>query len=158
MKTSNIIIALTMAVASIVLNNNCGRKTRPAALPENTAIQNSATKTSAANIDDLTKEQVVVPYVKRHGRLPDYYITKKEAREKGWIAAEGNLCDVLPGKAIGGDVFGNREASLPDKSGRTWYEADLNYNCGRRNADRLLFSSDGLIFVTYDHYKTFEKK
>lgn len=147
-----------MAVSGLVLYTNCGRKTQPAASPQIETVQNAATKTLTAAIDELTKEHVVVPYVKRHGKLPDYYITKKEARNKGWIAADGNLCDVLPGRAIGGDVFGNREGNLPARSGRTWYEADLNYNCGRRNADRLLFSSDGLVFVTYDHYKTFEKK
>lgn len=108
-------------------------------------------------IDELTKEAVVVPYVKEHQKLPDYYITKSEARRLGWIASEGNLCNVLPGKAIGGDVFTNREGSLPAGK-RKWFEADLNYNCGRRNADRLLFSSDGLIYITYDHYKTFQQR
>lgn len=110
------------------------------------------------NIDVLTSEEVVIAYVKKNGQLPGYYITKKRAREQGWIAAQGNLCDVLPGKAIGGDYFGNRERRLPDKKERIWYEADLNYNCGRRDADRLVFSNDGLIYVTYDHYKTFQKR
>jgi len=109
-------------------------------------------------VDALTKETVVVPYVKKNGRLPAYYITKQEARQQGWIAAEGNLCEVLPGRAIGGDHFSNREKTLPAKSGRKWFEADINYHCGRRNADRLLFSNDGLVFVTKDHYKTFEEK
>ncbi len=109
-------------------------------------------------VDELTNESVVVPYIKRTGRLPEYYITKREAREKGWIAARGNLCDVLPGRAIGGDVFSNREKQLPVKSGRKWFEADINYHCGRRNADRVLFSDDRLVFVTKDHYQTFEEK
>lgn len=109
-------------------------------------------------IDSLTREAIVVPYVKKHRQLPACYITKAEAREKGWDAASGNLCDVLPGRAIGGDVFGNREGGLPAAEKRKWFEADLNYKCGRRNADRLLYSSDGLIYVTYDHYKTFEQR
>jgi hypothetical protein len=109
-------------------------------------------------IDELTKEDVVLAYVKQNNRLPDYYITKREARKHGWNPAKGNLCDVLPGRAIGGDVFTNREGSLPDKPGRDWYEADLNYDCAHRNADRLLFSNDGLLFVTKDHYKTFVQK
>lgn len=109
-------------------------------------------------IETLTSEAVVVPYIKKTGQLPDYYITKQEARKRGWIASEGNLCQVAPGKAIGGDVFTNRQKALPLKSGRTWYEADLNYECGRRNADRVLFSSDRLVFVTKDHYQTFEEK
>lgn len=115
-------------------------------------------KQNTARVDALTKETVVIPYIKKNGRLPDYYITKQEARKKGWIASEGNLCTVLPGRAIGGDVFTNRQKALPVKSGRTWYEADLNYACGRRNADRVLFSNDRLVFVTTDHYKTFEEK
>ena len=112
----------------------------------------------AGKIDELTKEAVVLAYVKQNNHLPDYYITKKEARKRGWNPAEGNLCDVLPGKAIGGDIFTNREGQLPEKPGRTWYEADLNYHCAHRNADRLLFSNDGLLFVTKDHYKTFVQK
>lgn len=121
----------------------------------NSNIQN---KKQNRSIDELTKEAVVISYLKKNKKLPPYYITKNDARKYGWIAANGNLCNVLPGKAIGGDVFTNREGSLPKKKGRTWYEADLNYNCGRRNADRVLFSTDQLIFVTHDHYKTFKRK
>lgn len=109
-------------------------------------------------IDELTDESVVVPYVKEHGKLPPCYITKSEARAQGWDASEGNLCDVLPGRAIGGDRFSNREGNLPEKRGRIWHEADLNYHCGRRNSDRLLYSTDGLVYVTHNHYKTFEKQ
>ncbi len=111
-----------------------------------------------ARIDALTAENLVVPYVKENGRLPDYYITKADARKLGWVASRGNLCDVLPGRAIGGDVFGNREKKLPAKNGRKWFEGDLNYHCGRRNADRILFSNDGLVYVTNDHYKTMQKR
>jgi ribonuclease len=110
------------------------------------------------DIDELTKEAVVVPYVKQFHRLPRCYITKKYARKRGWDPAKGNLCEVLPGRAIGGDRFTNREGRLPEKPRRKWYEADLNYNCAHRNADRLLFSNDGLVFVTKDHYKTFAQQ
>lgn len=96
----------------------------------------------------------MVSYLQQHQRLPDYYVTKKQAREQGWDPRSGNLCAVLPGKAIGGDRFSNREGQLPSAGGRVWREADINYQCGRRGADRLLYSSDGLIFVTRDHYKT----
>ncbi|MDR2145028.1 MAG: hypothetical protein LBE91_01025 [Tannerella sp.] len=110
------------------------------------------------SIEQLTAENVVVEYVREHGKLPDYYITKSDAGKQGWEASKGNLCDILPGRAIGGDRFGNRERQLPDKKGRQYFEADLNYNCGNRGADRLIFSNDGLIFVTRDHYKTFIQK
>lgn len=107
---------------------------------------------------ELTKEEIVVAYLKEHRRLPNYYITKSEAQKRGWIASRGNLCEVLPGRAIGGDTFGNREQLLPVKSGRKYFEADINYNCGTRNADRLVFSNDNLIFITKDHYQTFQKQ
>lgn len=110
------------------------------------------------NIEELTKDEVVVKYVKEHGELPEYYITKSEARREGWNPGKGNLCEVLPGRAIGGDIWTNRQKSLPTKSGRKYYEADLNYNCGNRNADRIVFSNDGLVFVTFDHYRSFEEK
>lgn len=110
------------------------------------------------NIAKLTSTQLVVAFVKEHQRLPQYYITKNEARKLGWEPSEGNLCKALPGKAIGGDRFGNREGKLPKKQGRRYFEADLNYDCGRRGDDRLVFSNDGLIFVTTNHYKTFEQQ
>ncbi|MDR2385387.1 MAG: hypothetical protein LBD80_07005 [Tannerella sp.] len=125
---------------------------------ENTRFGNQETKQDGLSIDKLTAEDVVVEYVHMHNKLPDYYITKNEARNHGWNVSESNLCDVLPGHAIGGDRFGNHEKQLPDRKGRQYFEADLNYNCGKRGADRLIFSNDGLIFITHDHYNTFEEK
>lgn len=119
------------------------------------AITNVPTVAEGQSIDQLTQQKRVVSYLQQHQRLPDYYITKKQAREQGWDARNGNLCSVLPGKAIGGDRFSNREGQLPAARSRVWREADINYQCGRRGADRLLYSSDGLIFVTRDHYKNF---
>ena len=113
---------------------------------------------SSNQIDELTNDEIVVKYLKEHGELPDYYITKSEAKSLGWIPSKGNLCEVAPGKAIGGDIWTNRQKSLPTKSGRRYFEADLNYNCGNRNADRVVFSNDGLVFVTHDHYRNFEEK
>lgn len=52
-------------------------------------------------------------------------------------------------------VYQNENKHLPDKPDRIWYEADINYYEGKRNKHRLLWSNDGLIFVTYDHYETF---
>ena len=110
-----------------------------------------------ASIEEMTDAEVVINFIKKHGALPNYYITKNEARKKGWDPAKGNLCDVLPGKAIGGDHFGNFENRLPNKKGRKYKEADINYNCGHRQAKRLIFSNDGLIYTTDDHYNTFTK-
>ena len=111
---------------------------------------------SSGNIDELTEEKLVIDYVKANRKLPDYYITKGEARSQGWVASEGNLCDVLPGRAIGGDKFSNREKTLP--KGAQYFEADVNYNCGRRNADRIVFTKNGDVWLTHDHYKSFEKQ
>ena len=62
---------------------------------------------------------------------------------------------VLPGKSIGGDVFRNAEGKLPSSPGRTWFEADINYTSGFRGSDRIIYSNDGLIYKTTDHYNTF---
>lgn len=113
-------------------------------------------KNASTDIDKLTEENRVIQYVKKHRKLPPYYITKVEARKKGWIASEGNLCEVLPGKAIGGDKFGNREKNLP--IGETYYEADVNYHCGRRGSDRIVFTQKGIVYLTKNHYKTFQKQ
>ncbi len=110
------------------------------------------------SISELTDEKTVINYIKENNKLPEYYIKKNEARKLGWKPEQGNLCEVLPGKAIGGDKFGNRERKLPIKKGRNWFEADINYDCGRRDAQRLVYSNDGLIFITKDHYKTFQKQ
>ncbi len=72
-------------------------------------------------------------------------------------ADRGNLWDVTDEMSIGGDRFGNREGLLPDASGRKWYEADIDYDGGRRNAKRIVFSNDGLIYYTDDHYESFEQ-
>lgn len=125
---------------------------------QNVDVEPNLLDNEKLSISELTKEKRVVDYIKEHQQLPDYYITKSEARKKGWDASEGNLCDVLPGRAIGGDYFSNREKQLPSKNGRQYFEADINYNCGNRNTDRLVFSNDGLIFVTYNHYNSFQQK
>lgn len=117
--------------------------------------QSELTK-SGGHIDQLTEENTVIEYVKANHQLPDYYLTKGEARKKGWVASKGNLCDVLPGKAIGGDYFSNREKTLP--KGNKYYEADVNYNCGNRNADRIVFTKEGDVWLTKNHYKSFEKQ
>ena len=103
------------------------------------------------------EEVAVVRYLVEHGRLPDSYITKHQARDLGWDAAEGNLQDVAPGKSIGGDKFMNREGDLPSAAARQYFEADLNYHGGHRGPERLIYSNDGVVFVTRDHYHSFHQ-
>lgn len=105
----------------------------------------------------LTSFHGVADYIKKYNRLPDNFITKKYANKRGWNPSKGNLWAVAPGKSIGGDVFHNREKKLPVKRGRIWYEADINYQGGTRGKDRILFSSDGLIYKTEDHYRTYSR-
>lgn len=94
-------------------------------------------------------------YVALYGTLPNYYLTQAEATKLGWEKLLGNLTEALPGRVIGGDIFENRKHKLPDVPGRIWYEADFDYVSGYRNDCRLLYSNDGLLFVTYDHYMSF---
>lgn len=94
-------------------------------------------------------------FVVQHGVLPEYYLSSKEAQALGWNKLKGNLADVLPGRMIGGDIFENRKHKLPEAPGRIWYEADFDYAGGYRNNCRLVYSNDGLLFVTYDHYISF---
>lgn len=101
------------------------------------------------------KEQVAC-YLHRYGHLPSNYISKKEAERLGWDSKKGNLDEVAPGKSIGGNKFGNREGLLPEKKERTYYECDIDYNGGYRGGKRIVYSSDGLIYYTEDHYNSFE--
>lgn len=84
-----------------------------------------------------------------------YDITEDEATQLGWIPILANLASVAPGKMLTKGVYKNRDKRLPDALGRIWYEADINYSFGYRGGERILYSNDGLIFVTYDHYATF---
>ena len=98
----------------------------------------------------------VVLHLDRYGVLPDNYITKDEARELGWEG--GSVENYLDGAAIGGDRFGNREGLLPEASGRSYTECDIDTDGqSSRGAKRLVFSNDGLYFYTEDHYETFDE-
>ena len=99
-----------------------------------------------------TTPEDVAEYIHTFGTLPGNFLTKKEAQELGWNSSKGNLWDVAPGMSIGGDKFGNREGLLP--KGR-YKECDVNYEGGYRGAERLIFSEDGSIYYTNDHYKSF---
>lgn len=102
-----------------------------------------------------TSKDEVAAYVHTYGKLPPNYITKAEAMELGWEASEGNLWEVAEGKSIGGDRFFNREGKLPEEEGRVYYEADVNYEGGYRGPERIVYSNDGLVYYTPDHYETF---
>ena len=93
-------------------------------------------------------------YLYTYGYLPGNFITKNEARDLGWEG--GSVEDYAPGCAIGGDKFGNREGILPRADGRQYYECDIDTDGeNSRGAKRIVFSNDGLIYYTEDHYETF---
>jgi len=102
-----------------------------------------------------TSPEEVAAYLRTYNKLPSNFITKSEAQSLGWVSSEGNLWEVTDKKSIGGDRFGNREGRLPNKEGRIWYECDVNYNGGYRGEERIVYSNDGLIYYTNDHYETF---
>lgn len=100
-----------------------------------------------------SKEEVAL-YIHLYGHLPSNYITKRQAQELGWTG--GSLEPYAPGKCIGGSRFGNYEGLLPEKEGRTYTECDIDtLGAQRRGAKRIVFSNDGLIYYTDDHYESF---
>lgn len=100
---------------------------------------------------------LVAAYIHTFNKLPKNFITKDEATKLGWVSSKGNLWDVTDEMSIGGDKFGNYEGLLPKKNGRQWYECDVNYTGGFRGDERIVYSNDGLIYYTEDHYESFTK-
>ena len=99
-----------------------------------------------------TDKENVALYIHTYGKLPSNYIDKKTAESMGWTLGIA-VSDVAPGKSIGGDRFGNYEQLLPKKKGRTYYECDIDaYGKKSRGAKRIVYSNDGLVYYTEDHY------
>ena len=102
----------------------------------------------------FTSKDDVALYIHTYGKLPQNFITKNEARDLGWEG--GGLEDYAPGKCIGGDYFGNFEGLLPEKDGREYTECDIDtLGKSSRGPKRIVFSNDGLIYYTDDHYESF---
>src|SRR5690625_388530 len=104
-----------------------------------------------------TSAEEVALYIHHFNQLPKNYITKEEARSLGWESSNGNLGEVTDQMTIGGDKLGKREGLLPQEEGRQYFECDVNYEGGFRGPERLVYSNDGLIFYTQDHYNTFQR-
>ncbi len=116
------------------------------------------TRSETTAIDEngvyTTKEDVAL-YLHTYGVLPSNFMTKKEARQLGWSG--GGLDDYADGMCIGGDSFGNYEGVLPDRAGIKYHECDINtLHADSRGAERLVYSTDGYIYYTSDHYESFE--
>ena len=147
------------AEAQTPLESPAVTETAPAETPE----ESSAPAEEAPSEEDAlppedgwyySKEDVAL-YIHTYGHLPDNFITKKEAEALGWSG--GSVEKYAPGMAIGGSRFGNYEGLLPEADGRTYTECDIDTEgASSRGAKRIVFSNDGLIYYTEDHYKSFE--
>ena len=116
-------------------------------IPENDIIE---------EFGEYTSKDDVCLYLHVYGRLPKNFITKEDAQKLGWSG--GGLDDYAYGKCIGGDYFGNYEGKLPKADGRKYYECDIDtLHAKSRGAKRIIYSNDGLIYYTEDHYETFEQ-
>jgi len=123
---------------------------------ETEAVTESSIKQLSVEKDGrYTTPEDVAEYIHTFGTLPSNFITKKEAQKLGWNNKEGNLWEVTDQMSIGGDYFGNYEGLLPEADGRKYTECDVNYEGGYRGGERIVFSNDGLIFYTNDHYESF---
>ena len=157
MKKRNKLIALFVILLAAVLLLITAPET--AKREENTAAP-AATETPVSKITKeepgpLDEAQRIADYIFEHGELPDNFLTKKEAQALGWQNGYRYVSDAAPGMSIGGDYFGNYEKQLPVVKGRKYYEADCFYQGGPRNEYRIIYSNDGHVWYTEDHYNTF---
>lgn len=139
--------ATTSTITTKTINN--GQNTAA-----NVAV--NANKITVSQSGTYSDKDHVAKYIYQFKKLPSNYITKGEAKKLGW-QTKGTLDKVAPGKSIGGDRYGDYENKLPKANNRKWTECDIDYVKGNRNAKRIIFSNDGLIYYTNDHYKTFTK-
>lgn len=161
-----ILIALFIFGALYFTNHQAAEEPIQTAQPEASAVVTpeaiepplASSEPEDALLDEngsyTTKEDVAL-YLHQYGHLPSNFMTKKEAQALGWSG--GSLEPYAPGKCIGGSQFGNYEGLLPKAPGRTYTECDINtLGKSKRGAERIVFSNDGLIFYTGDHYESFE--
>ena len=144
------IVSLFLTLLLIGSLTACGNI--PVPLPDDRPVAD-ATESLPEDGVYTTKDDVAL-YIHLYGHLPDNFITKDEARDLGWSG--GSLEPYAPGKCIGGSHFGNYEGLLPEADGRTYTECDINtMGADSRGAERIVFSNDGLIYYTNDHYESF---
>ncbi|HAW15498.1 MAG TPA: ribonuclease [Clostridiales bacterium] len=144
-------------VIEISIDNNTEATTEETEALETTVTSEAAEETTEALLDPdgtYTSKDDVALYLYTYGALPQNFITKNEARALGWEG--GGLESYAPGMCIGGDYFGNYEGLLPDAPGREYRECDIDtLGSSSRGAKRIIWSNDGLIYYTDDHYESF---
>ncbi|MDC9595837.1 ribonuclease domain-containing protein [Xenorhabdus anantnagensis] len=121
------------------------------------SLTKSSDQASKKDIERLTKHSAIASYINKRHRLPPFYIQRGKAFQLGWDPKKRNLCDVAPGKAIGGDRYNRHDHKLPQKPNRTWFEANVDYQCGQGSKAKLIYSSDGLVYLTDNQYKRFNR-
>lgn len=163
-------LSLILVLAMTGIGCTAGQKTpEPEKLIElpTGAVTEAPTETPSFETDESTAEEAAIDeagiydsaedvalYLHTYGKLPSNYITKKEAGKLGWEG--GSVEQVAPGKCIGGDWYGNYEGLLPAKEGREYHECDIDtLGKKKRGAKRIIYSNDGLIYYTEDHYESF---
>lgn len=127
------------------------------ALSKGKMIEVSAADYPVAEDGVYSSMEEVAVYIATYQKLPGNFITKNNAAARGWDSRKGNLDEIAPGSSIGGDRFGNYEQQLPDEKGRKWTECDIGFNGGYRGGERIVFSNDGLIYYTGNHYQSFSQ-
>ena len=145
------------AEQGLVLLTEPPRTEAPAVTPAPTPAAELPEPEEALPVESgsYTEVEDVAYYLHTYGHLPDNYITKSEAEDAGWLSYKGNLWDVAYGASIGGDRYGNYDGQLP--KGERYYEADVNYDGGYRGEERIVYTDDGDVWYTSDHYESFEK-
>lgn len=162
-------LPVLLLVAVILVNGMGGDAPEDAMLPTDAIdhiVQNEVTpsevsKETEPQTDSIDEDgwyysaEDVALYLYTYNHLPENFITKSDARDLGWEG--GSVEDYAPGRAIGGDKFGNREGLLPKASSRQYFECDIDtLGEDSRGAKRIVYSNDGLIYYTEDHYEHFE--
>ena len=145
---------LTKKILALLLTLMLSLGMFTACAPTDSASSGDSQPAIAEDGSYTSKDEVAL-YIHTYGHLPEKYITKDEAYDLGW-KSEGTLDEVAPGMSIGGDYYGNYEGVLPDEPGREYHECDIDYESGNRNGKRIVYSNDGNIYYTEDHYNSFE--
>lgn len=149
--------AMLSCILALLLALGTWACSTPSAAPQDALATSSAGTVQVEHGSSYTSKEEVAAYLHEYGELPPSFISKTKAKRAGWVPSEGNLDEVCPGMSIGGSVFYNDDGKLPDAEGRTWHECDIDYDGGMRGPERIVWSTDGLIYYTPDHYETFEQ-
>ena len=158
---SKLVRLFVVLLAAMLLLSSCAasaletasKKKKNTAKPTEAAV--TAAPEATATPGPMDEAQELVDYLEENGKLPDNFVTKKEAEEMGWKTKYRYVGDIFDGCTIGGVFFGNYEGQLPVVKGRKYYEADCFYRGRERNEYRLIYSNDGHYWFTGDHYETF---